>query len=62
MKKALHGCVLCRDCRFKGDSKPIDALSPKDMSILHYSSCTIDGLSYLVDADRKCVDYRENND
>lgn len=56
-KKALYGCVLCRDCKFKRDPKPLSPLTTRDMIRLHCCSCAIDGKTYGVVADRKCLNY-----
>ena len=57
MKKALAGCVLCRDCASKIDPHSVGVLTSRDMSMLGYSGCSSDKGNRLVLADRKCCQY-----
>jgi hypothetical protein len=57
-KKPLYGCVLCGDCSKKINPKSIGTLTSTDMTILGYSGCPVDGNTYLVNADRKCLNYK----
>lgn len=59
MKRVLVGCVLCRDCANKISPAPIGILASRDMSILGYSGCKVDKANRLVEADRKCLHYKE---
>lgn len=58
MKKPLFSCVLCRDCANMTVPNTFDILTSKDMAILGYSSCFISGNTYLVNADRKCGNFK----
>ena len=61
MKKALAGCILCRDCGKKAPPRAIGILTSKDMTILGHSGCLLDNDTRLVLADRKCLNYKEAN-
>lgn len=58
MKKALAGCVLCRDCGNKIPPKAVGVLTVKDMTVLGYGGCLLDNNNRLIVADRKCLSYK----